>query len=134
MSDDIVEIVRGIYAHWARGEMWAGADAFDRDVVFESFMPDSSERVVCRGLDEVAAFLREFLAQWRKYRLIGEEFERIGSDKVLVRGRQTATGRQSGVDVESPMFTLWTFASAKVVGLVLEPQLDAILEAAGRPR
>ena len=131
MSEENVEIVRRIYAEWEQGLMTAGVELFEAGVVFESFMPDSSERVVATGPEEVEAFMREFLGNWRDYRLIGEEFREIGRDSVFVAGRQTGTGRQSGVAVEAPMCPVWTFRNSKIVGLVFEPDRKKALEAAG---
>jgi ketosteroid isomerase-like protein len=131
MSQENVESVRRTYAEWERGQMTAGVELFDSEIVFESFMPDANKRVVATGPQEVEAFMREFLGNWRDYRLIGEEFREIGRDKVFVAGRQTATGRQSGVAVEGPMCSVWTFRDGKVVELVFEPDRKRALEAAG---
>jgi ketosteroid isomerase-like protein len=131
MSQENVEVVRRTYAEWERGHMTAGVELFDSEIVFESFMPDANERVVAHGPEEVEAFMREFLGNWRDYRLIGEEFREIGKDKVFVAGHQAATGRQSGIPVEGPMCSVWTFRNGKVVGLVFEPDSQTALEAAG---
>jgi len=131
MSEENIEIVRRIYAEWERGHMAAGVELFDSEIVFESFMPDANERVVANGPEEVETFMREFLRHWRDYRLIGEEFREIGRDKVLVAGHQAATGRQSGVAVESAMCSVWTFRNGSVVGLVFDPDSQTALEAAG---
>ena len=61
---------------------------FDVEVLLESFMPDSSERVVAHGLDEIQAFMGEGFVHARDYRLIGEEFRRAADGKVFVAGRQ----------------------------------------------
>jgi ketosteroid isomerase-like protein len=130
-DEDSVEVVRRIYARWARGDMVAGVDLFDHQIVFESFMPDSSQRIVCHGPAEVEAFMREFLAQWKDYRLLGDEFREVGSSTVLVTGRQAAIGRQSGAAVEGPTLSVWTFQNGRVTRLVFEPDLERALEAAG---
>jgi ketosteroid isomerase-like protein len=114
VAQENVEIVRRTCAEWERGNMEAGVELFDPEIVFESFMPDANERVVARGPAEVEAFMREFLGQWRDYRLIGEEYRSIGRDKVFVSGHQTAIGRQSGVAVEDTMHSVWTFRGGKV--------------------
>jgi ketosteroid isomerase-like protein len=130
MPEGNVEIVRRIFAEWERGNMGAGVDMFDSEIIFESFMPDANERVVANGPGEVEDFMREFLGQWRDYRLIGEEFREVGRDKVFVAGRQAAIGRQSGVPVEDTMFSLWTFRDGKVVRLLFDPDRQKTLEAA----
>jgi hypothetical protein len=68
MSEENVEIVRRTYARWARGDMQAGVDLFDPEIVFESFTPDANERIVVTGPAKIAAFMEEFLGQWREYR------------------------------------------------------------------
>ena len=130
MSQENVEIVRRVYAEWKLGNMRAGVELFDPEIVFESFMPDSRERVVFHGPEGVEAFMREFLTEWRDYRLVGEEFREVGS-KVFVAGHQAATGRQSGVAVEGPTFSIWTFRGGKVVQLLFDPDRRKALEAAG---
>ena len=131
MSEENVEVVRRIYAEWGRGNMRGGVELFDPEIVFESYMPDAKERIVANGVEEVAAFMREFLAQWRDYRLIGDEFRQVGTDKVLVVGRQTALGRQSGAAVEGPTNSVWTFRDDKVVHLLFETDRQKALEASG---
>jgi ketosteroid isomerase-like protein len=131
MSSENIEIVRGIYSRWARGDMRGGVDRFDPAIVFESFMPDSSERVISRTPAQVEAFMREFLSYWRDYRIVGDEFHEVGGDKVVVYGRQAGTGRQSGVAVEGPTHSVWTFKNDRVVHLVFEADRHKALEAAG---
>lgn len=131
MPRDNVERVRQIYAEWERGNMRAGVELFHPELVFESFMPDANDRIVANGLAEVEEFMREFLGQWRDYRLVGDEFRAIGDEKVLVIGHQTAMGRQSRVTVEYPMSSVWTFRDGKVVHLLFEPDRQSVLEAAG---
>ena len=75
--------------------------------------------------------MREFLAQWTGYRILGDDFQAVGDDTVFVTGRQAGTGRQSGVAVEGPIFSIWTFRAGKVVRLVFEPNRAQAREAAG---
>ena len=131
MSQENVELVREIYAQWARGNMRAGAEVLDSEIAFESqALPDADERVVAHGPEELETFMRGFIAQWADYRLIGEEFRDAG-DKVFVAGRQAARGRQSGAEVELPMLSVWTFRADRVVGLRFTPSRQKALEAAG---
>jgi ketosteroid isomerase-like protein len=131
MSQENVEIVREIYAKWRRGDMKAGVERFDPKIVFESFMPDASERVVMNGADKIEAFMREFLRQWRDYRILGDEFREVGPTRVFVSGRQAAVGHDSGAAVEGPLFSVWNFRDGKVVHLVFERDRHRALEAAG---
>ncbi len=128
-----MEIVRSIYEGWAQGDLNAGVGLFDPEIVFESFMPDASERAVAHGPEGVAAFMGEFLNQWRHYRLFADEIRAVGDDAVYVEGRQVGTGRQSGVAVEGPTCSVWKFRNRKVVGLLFDTDGQAALEAAGLP-
>src|SRR5262245_5442042 len=130
MSQEHVEMVRRAYAGWAQGNMQAGVELFDPEIVFESFTPDASERVVVTGPAKIAAFMEEFLGQWRDYRLFGDEF-RASGDVVFVDGRQTALGRHSGVAVEDTLCSVWTFRGGKVVHLLFERDRANALEASG---
>jgi ketosteroid isomerase-like protein len=130
-ADEKVAFVRRTYAEWQQGNMKAGVERFHPEVVFETFMPDTNERVVVHGPNGVEAFMREFLEQWCEYRLFGDEYREVGVAKVFVEGHQTATGRKSGVTVEDTMFSVWTFRDDKVVYLLFDRDRQKALEAAG---
>jgi ketosteroid isomerase-like protein len=130
MSHENVEMVRRAYAEWAHGNMQGGVDLFDPEIVFESFTPDATDRIVVTGPAQIAAFMDEFLGQWRDYRLFGDEFRDSG-DVVFVDGRQTALGRHSGVSVEDTLCSVWTFRGGKVVHLLFDRDRGKALEAAG---
>ena len=130
MSQENVEIVRNVYAEWALGNVSAGVEMFDPQIAFRAFMPDAREEVVADGPEEIASFMREFLSQWVDWRLIGDDFQDAG-DKVFVAGRHQARGRQSGVAVEQPVFSVWTFRGEKVVRLKFVRYREEALEAAG---
>jgi ketosteroid isomerase-like protein len=131
MSEENVEIVRDVYSAWQRGNFAEGRQLFDPEIVFESVMPDSNERIVAHGPEGIEAFMREFLSQWRDYRLLGEDFRQVGTETVLVEGHQSGIGRRSGVPVESPMCSVWTFRNGKVIRLIIEFDRRKALKAAG---
>jgi ketosteroid isomerase-like protein len=131
MSRANVEVVRLILAAWEQGNFGARPKLFDPEITFETFMPDTTENVVAHGFAQFAAFTRDWLAQWQEYRIIGEEFRAVGRDKVFVAVRQLARGRHSGVEVESPGFSVWTLQGGMVVKLSLHYDRDKALEAAG---
>ena len=132
MAQDRVEVVRGVWEEWARGDMKAAVDLFDPDVRFVSFMPDASEQVIARGPAEIERFMREFLRHWRDYRLIADEISELGDDGVLVAGRQEAAGRHSGATVADTLFSAWVFEGDRVVRLSFDRDREAALAAVGR--
>jgi ketosteroid isomerase-like protein len=131
MSQENVETVRRILAEWENGDFRATAMLLDSEITFETFMPDASENVVAHGTAEFEAFTRDWLAQWRNYRVVGERFREVGQDKVFASVRQVATGQHSGVEVESPGYSVWTLRAGKVIKLSLHYDRDKALEAAG---
>jgi ketosteroid isomerase-like protein len=131
MSQENVETVRLILTEWERGDFRAPAKLLDPEIAFETFMPDADENVVAHGSAEFQAFTRDWLAQWRDYRMVAEDFQEVGQDKVFVSVRQVAAGRQSGVEVESAGFSVWTLRHGKVIKLSLHYDKDKALEAAG---
>lgn len=131
MGNENVEIVRRILAGWEQGDFRSGAQLLAPDITFETFMPDASGNLVTHGFAQFEAFTREWLGQWHDYRLAGEQFQAIGSDKVFVALRQSGTGPHSGVTVESPGYSVWTLRDGLVVKLSLHYDRDAALQAAG---
>ena len=131
MSQEKVEILRSIYEEWEQGHLGAGRHLYDSDITVETFMPDAGDVVVLQGVSQFEAFVRDWLTQWKEYRVTGEDFQEVEPDKVLVSGRQIATGHRSGVAVESPAFGVWTFSQGKVVRLSLHYDSSDALEAAG---
>jgi ketosteroid isomerase-like protein len=132
MTQNRVEVVRGVWEEWARGNMTAAVDLFDPEIRFVSFMPDASKQVVARGPAEIEEFMREFLRHWRDYRLIADDISELGDDGVLVTGRQRASGRQSGVAVEDTMYSAWVFRGDRVVRLSFDRDREAAVEAIRR--
>jgi ketosteroid isomerase-like protein len=131
MSKENVETLRFIYDEWGQGHLGAGRTMYHPDITVETFMPDARGAVTLHGLGQFEEFVRDWLTQWQAYRVTGEDFQEAGADKVLVSGRQIATGHRSGVAVESPAFAVWTFREGKVVKLSLHYDKDDALEAAG---
>ena len=131
MSQENVEIVRVILAAWAEGDFRSHVERFDPGISFETFMPDADENVVARGLAQIEAFTRDWLAQWRDYRIVAEEFRDVAPDTVFVSVRQVAAGEHSGVAVESPGYSVWRFRAGKVMALSLHYDRKEALKAAG---
>ena len=132
MSQENVEIVRGIYAEWERGNMKAGVEVLDPEIVFEAYMPDAAEeKIVAHGPEQVEGFMREWLRDWRDFKIFADEWREVGSDRVFAGGHQSATGRVSAIAVEDTISSVWTFRGGKVVHLLFERDRQKALEAAG---
>jgi ketosteroid isomerase-like protein len=113
MSRDHVEVVRRIYADWGRGDFRAGVELYDANVVLflRLGFPDSGAYV---GRDAIRQYMRDLLASYSDFAIVGEEFIGAG-DTVVVRILQKGTGRTSGALTELPYFQVWTFRGDSVV-------------------
>jgi ketosteroid isomerase-like protein len=65
MSQENVEIVRGVYDGWAAGDFLVGADQLDDRVVFV-VRSDFPERGEFHRPDEVKQYMRRLLEQWER--------------------------------------------------------------------
>jgi ketosteroid isomerase-like protein len=129
MASASVAAVQRVHEEWARGNMRAGPELYDPAIVFITFAPEGDE-LVYEGLEGVSEWTRDFLAQWRNYRIEAEDFIESG-DKVLVVGRHAGEGQTSGVASGMPLYSVWTFEDDRVVQLQFTPDRDRAFEAAG---
>jgi ketosteroid isomerase-like protein len=127
MSQQNVDRLRAVYAEWADGNFRAGGDLLAEDVVFE-LMADGHSPYV--GREAVEQQMREFLAQWKEYRVEAQEIEEIG-EKVLVSERQQGIGKSSGVEAEMTCVATWTFRAGLVIRIRWDPDRATALQAAG---
>jgi ketosteroid isomerase-like protein len=132
-EEENVEIARRLFDRWAEGDFWS-AELLDPDIRFQTFMPDSTEEVATRGLAGLADYMREFFEQWQGYKIVGEEFEEVGEEKVFVSGRQSATGRQSGAEVVAPIYAVLALEEGRVIELLIHYDRAKALEALGLER
>lgn len=125
MSEN-VERLRAVYSEWARGNMRAGGELFAPEVLFE---PASDGRASALGRESVEAYMRDFLAQWSKFRIDAEEFVEIG-ETIVVTEHQHGTGKISGLSTEQIFYSVWTFRDGRVVRARWEADRARALEAA----
>jgi uncharacterized protein len=131
MSQENVEIVRSLFeAFGVHRDPEAGLPYVDPDVEFQSAIIGGAEGITYRGHDGVRRWMAESDAAFEELTLKPEEFRDLG-DEVLLIGRLHARGRESGVEVDSPIAWLSTVRDGKVVRSrgFLRPQ--EALEAAG---
>ena len=113
MSQENVEIVRGIYDGWAVGDFLAGADRLDDHVVFV-VRSDFPEWGVFHGPDGVKEYMRRLLGQWERLTVEAMDLSAVG-DTVLARVVQHGKGRASGIEGDDHYFMLFTFRGGHLV-------------------
>jgi ketosteroid isomerase-like protein len=99
MSDDDFEVVRRVWAAAGRADPEAMRGDLHPEIVAVPFGADLEGKAY-RGPDEVVGWFRdEILSTWEFFRVIPQEFQRVG-DRLLVTGRWQARGIESGVDLD----------------------------------
>jgi uncharacterized protein len=115
MSRDNVEVCER--AHEALGiqrDVEAGLEYVHPDIVLESAIIGGAEANTYRGHDGVREWMAESDAAFEGLRVVADEFRELGN-QVLMLGRVYGRGRESGVEVESPIAWLNTLRDGKIV-------------------
>lgn len=129
MSRESVNAVRAVYEEWGKGNLRAGRDLYDPDVLFIPG-PDWSDAGRYLGVEGIADFMRTYLDAWTKLSYVAEEL--IEADNsVVVAVHQRGTGTESGAPVEWRGFHVWTFRGARVIRLEAFPNREQALNAVG---
>ena len=122
MSQENVEVVRGVYDRWGQGDLRASVEVFDPLILFV-LRPEFPEAGTYLGLEQVAEYTRGLLEPWTRFTIEAEEIVDAG-DSVIVSVLQRGVGGGSGVDSELRYFHVWSFRGGKAI------RLDSIRERA----
>lgn len=127
MSQENMETVRKAFAAFERGDLNALLDLMADDMVTHRIDPDGAVYFGKEGFFQSAAEWTEDFDDWT---VAAEEFLE-GSDGVLVRVRQTARGRVSGVPVESLMWFDMRMHEGRIARVTFHTDRARAFEAAG---
>ena len=127
MSQENVEIVRGAFAAFERGDMGHILDLMADDLVTHRVEPDNALYHGKEGFFEATADWTEGFDDW-----VATAEEYVGAeDLVLVRVKQTARGKASGVPVESHFWFVFEIRDRKIARLAFHSSEARAFEAAG---
>ena len=131
MSQENVEIIRRIYVAYGRGDIEGAVAELDPEVEWSE--PPRSPGAVrpYRGHEGARRSLSAWVRAWDEYRLELDELIDAG-DQVLAKARQIVRGKGSGIEIEQPLFSVWTLRNGKVLRLRMYHDQAEALEAAGR--
>jgi ketosteroid isomerase-like protein len=128
MSQENVEMVRGLLAEWERGN-FDPTSAFHPEVRVR-WLDTPEGRTETVGLEEAAGALREWLGSFQDGSLRPEQI--IDSrDKVVVIAVWHARGKASGALTEWRHGQVWNIRDGKVVSIISYTKPSEALEAAG---
>ncbi len=130
MPREHVEIVRGIFESWGRGDFKAGSELYDPHILLV-LRPEFPDARAYLGPDEIREYMRkDFLADLEDAAIVGEEFIAAG-DSVVVRVNQIATGPGSGARVGIRYYQVWTFRGSSLIRIETIREREEALEAVG---
>jgi ketosteroid isomerase-like protein len=128
MSQENVDVVRRVLAHWERG-YFADTELINPDVriVWLDVIGGSAETV---GFQEARETLRVWLGSFDRVTMSTEQLIDAG-DKVVVVAVWRGVGKTSRVETEWRFGAVWTIRDGEVVSVMSHPDPSDALAAAG---
>jgi ketosteroid isomerase-like protein len=120
MSEENVEVVRGVYDAWQRGDFKAALEPLHEDV--EWFGPPDISRAGGEGVERGHEGVRRSVGRWMGT-WVDHRFE--------LRELIDFEARGSGVEVSEEIFSVWTLQAGKIVRQRMFRDRAQALEAAG---
>ena len=127
MSRENVEVVRRVFTAFSRGDVTAMLQDLDPDVVLHV---EQAGQGVYRGHEGAIKSFVDWTEDIDDFKVVAEEFLDNG-DYVVVRTRQTGSGKSSGVPMEGMFWFVSQIREGKVVRIHVLVTEQAALEAAG---
>ena len=134
MSRENVERLQRAWDAFGRGDAEVAFSLFDSDVewdVSRDIWGDVVGGGQYRGVEGVAAWLRDLYSAWDTFEMSAEELIDAGDDQVVMVLAAQGRGRVSGVVVEHHPGGVATFRDGRVVRVVWYPTRGEALEAVG---
>jgi ketosteroid isomerase-like protein len=131
MSGENVDVCRRVFeALGTRRDTESALPYLDPEIELRSAIVGGAEGNTYRGHEGIRSWMAESDATWAELQLQIEEIRDLGDD-VLMFGRLHARGRESGIEIDSPIAWLSTVRAGRIVRSrgFLDPQ-EAV-EAAG---
>ena len=133
MSDENVEIVRGVYDAAARRDGAGVLAAYDAEVEWDvsraAIAPLVGERIY-HGHQGLRRFFDDYHDAWEQIDYRYDELIDAG-EHVLSVDVESGLGRSSGAEVEFTQYAVWTIRDRKIVHVRWFADRDEALEAAG---
>ena len=115
MSEQDVELVRTVFDAINRRDVQAVLDAYHPDADMSTLTSELVQGKSYRGHTGIREYFSSFADVWEELRLEPEEIHDLGRDEILVVGRWSSRGKESGADVESPAAWLFGIRDGKIV-------------------
>ncbi len=129
MSQENVEIVRRIYAHWAPGSSPSESSLLHPEIEWVN-PPYALEPGTRSGLDAFTSITDELDEKFGDFRMEVERLVDVG-DRVVVIATMRGRGTGSGIEVENRHGSVWTVRDGKAVRYQWFQEPEEALEAVG---
>ncbi len=130
MSQQNVDLVRRALEALERGDLEEMLSQIDSEAELHSAIVGGAEGNAYRGHEGFRRWYADSYESFEELTNEWSEFRDLG-DRVLAFGRVQARGRESGVELQSPMGWVWTVRRGKLVKAEGFLSRAAALEAAG---
>ena len=118
MSEENVELLKGAYEAFARGDVEAVLERLDPDVDWRPAIAPILGVDAVHGIEAVRDFLtRELFEGFDQFRAEPLAFEDLGDDAVLVTARYVGRGESSGIELDQTFATLYRLRDGKAVSM-----------------
>jgi ketosteroid isomerase-like protein len=99
MSQENVEVMRGVWTAWNRRDMRALFELYDPAIVWENHSGPLELRRVSQGHEGIRQVFQEWMEPFETFQVDAETFIDAG-ESVIVGWRQSGRGKASGAEVE----------------------------------
>jgi uncharacterized protein (TIGR02246 family) len=107
VSEQDVKLVRRVFDAINRRDVQAVLEAYHPDADMSTLTSELVQGKAYRGHTGIREYFSSFADVWEELRLEPEEIRDLG-DRILVIGRWSSRGKESGAEVEAP--AAWLFA------------------------
>jgi uncharacterized protein len=132
VSQQNLEVIRGIYERFGEGDFSASLEVVDPLVLFV-LPPGFPESGNYLGVEELLGYTRGFLEPWSRITIEAEGLT-VAGDSVVAAVRQRGVGGGSGAATEFRYFQVWSFRGGKVIRLENFRERAEAIAAAGLRR
>lgn len=127
VPDDWPQLWRGLIDSWNRGERQGDYPFLHPDFEVHSTLADAD----FRGPQGLLEWYREIEEQFDRWAIEVDEGAEASGNRCLMSGTIHFRGRESGIEMDSPMYWVFEFEDGLVRRLLNIRDLDAAREAAG---
>jgi uncharacterized protein len=130
MSQENVELVRGMCEAFLAGDVPAALDVLHAEVIWHGTIGGIEEGRTAHGHNEVIEGFMESLRDWESHSLEIEDYLDAG-DSVVVLWHEVGRGKRSGVEVETSTAVVYTVRDKEVIEVQGYMDRRQALQAAG---